>query len=106
MTVRVAPGFLPYLPMLLGDGVSAAIEAAPPPDAAGWIRLDLGFESLEWARSRLLAFGGGLEVLTPKALRQSIADYAAQVTQRYGRSESTRSPAAKPPDPATDPRRP
>jgi len=41
------------------------------------------FESLEEALSRLLGFGGAIEVIGPRALRRSIRDYAEQVVSRY-----------------------
>ena len=54
-----------------------------PPDAAGWLTLQLAFESLEAARTRILGFGRGVEVLAPYALRRSIQDYAEQIVALY-----------------------
>lgn len=84
VTVRVAPNFVGELPGYFGDAVRAAIAQAGPPDAAGWLTLQLPFESLEAARARLLAFGRGVEVLAPYALRRSLVDYAEQIVALYG----------------------
>jgi predicted DNA-binding transcriptional regulator YafY len=84
VTVRVAPGFIPFLPMYMGTSVRAKIDQAGPPDTEGWITLELSFESLETARDRLLDYGGGVEVLEPQALRKSILDYARQIVALYG----------------------
>jgi len=43
----------------------------------------LTFETLEQARDCLLAYGNAIEVLEPKALRLSIADFAEQVCGMY-----------------------
>lgn len=83
--VRVAPDFVPILPMYFGDQIRPAIEQAGPPDAEGWIRLELSFESLEAARDRILGFGRGVEVLEPLALRRSVMDFAAQIVALYAR---------------------
>jgi predicted DNA-binding transcriptional regulator YafY len=83
VTVRVAPQLLPWLPHSFGPQIRAEIARAAAPDPEGWIRLALPFESLEQARDRLLAFGGAIEVLAPRALRASVADYGAQITARY-----------------------
>ncbi len=87
VTVRVAPGFLPELPAHFGDAIREQIAQAGPPDAEGWITLQLPFESLEAARARLLGFGRGVEVLAPWALRRSIQDYAGQILALYATSE-------------------
>lgn len=82
-TIRVAPQLAPWLPYYFGDQIRDAIDRAGEPDLEGWIRLTLPFESLEQARGRLLALGGAVEVLAPRGLRASVADYAAQAAARY-----------------------
>jgi hypothetical protein len=82
-TVRVAPTFVPQLPMYFGQAIHVQIAQAGPPDAEGWIRLELSFESFEAARGRLLGFGRGVEVLAPRALQRSILDYAEQIVALY-----------------------
>lgn len=85
VVVRVAPSFVPELPIYFGDVLRAQIAGAGPPDAEGWLTLQLSFASLEAARTRLLSFGRGVEVLEPYALRRSIQDYAEQIVMLYGR---------------------
>jgi predicted DNA-binding transcriptional regulator YafY len=83
-TVRVAPVLIPWLPALFGEKIRNAMAQADPPDAEGWITLNLPFETLEDARGRLLALGGAVEVLQPQALRDSVCDYARQIAGLYG----------------------
>jgi predicted DNA-binding transcriptional regulator YafY len=87
-TVRVAPQLLPWLRHHFGAQIGDEIAQGGAPDAEGWIPLTLPFESLEEARDRLLAFGGAVEVLAPRALRASVADYGAQIVARYARGEA------------------
>lgn len=82
--VRVAPTFVAALPYYFGDGIRAQVAQASPPDAEGWITLELAFASLEAARNRLLDCGRGIEVISPLALRKSIADFATQIVELYG----------------------
>jgi predicted DNA-binding transcriptional regulator YafY len=82
-TVRVAPGFVPELPRYFGSSIHAKVAGAGPPDAEGWITLELCFESFEAARDRILGFGRGVEVLKPHPLRRSVLDYAQQIVALY-----------------------
>jgi predicted DNA-binding transcriptional regulator YafY len=52
-------------------------------DHTGWLTATIPFESLFEARERLLALGGAVEVLAPRALRLSMIDYAEQILKRY-----------------------
>jgi predicted DNA-binding transcriptional regulator YafY len=90
VTVRVAPHFLPALVHYLGEPIRERIAQAGPPDAEGWTRLELAFESLEAARDRLLDFGSGVEVLEPYALRRSLLDVAEQIVELYTHRDSIR----------------
>jgi predicted DNA-binding transcriptional regulator YafY len=83
--VRVTPRLLPWLPHHFGPQIDGEIARVGIPGPEGWITLTLPFESLEQARDRLLAFGGAIEVLAPRALRASVADYGAQIVARYAR---------------------
>ena len=56
---------------------------AGPPGADGWLTLTLEFSSFAEARRDLLGLGGAVEVLEPRALRESVADFAAQTLTRY-----------------------
>jgi len=82
--LRVAPELIPELARHFGAQVQAAAALAEP-DEDGWVTLVLPFAGLEAARGRLLAFGGAVEVLEPRALRLSLADFAAQAVARYQR---------------------
>lgn len=86
--VRAAPQLLPWLPDHFGAKIRDQIASAQRQDAGeatagGWLTLTLPFESLEEARDKLLALGGAVEVLSPRALRASVADYAAQILALY-----------------------
>lgn len=83
VTVRVAPSFVRELPRYFGEAVRGRMAGAAPPDAEGWIRLELAFQGLEAARERLLGFGRAVEVLKPEALRRSMLDYARQIASLY-----------------------
>ena len=83
VTVRVSPEVLARLPYYLGHDAGAAIADAGPADAAGRVTLQLGFASLPAARERLLGLGRAVEVLAPRALRLSVADYARQIAELY-----------------------
>jgi predicted DNA-binding transcriptional regulator YafY len=84
---RVAPDFVPALPRFFGDRLRDRIAQAGPPDAEGWITLELPFESLEAARNRMLGFGRAVEVLEPQALRLSVLDFATQIVALYTRAD-------------------
>jgi predicted DNA-binding transcriptional regulator YafY len=81
--VRVSPRLIPQLAWHFGRHVQEQIQQAGPADGAGWVSLQLHFDSLEAARSRILDFGGDIEVLAPAALRASIQDFARQILQTY-----------------------
>lgn len=82
VTARVAPHFLPWLSHYFGTCVRAGLAQAAV-DAKGWTIVELAFESLEAARDRLLDCGGGIEVLEPLPLRESIRDYADRIRDLY-----------------------
>lgn len=83
VVLRVSPELRPYLHMYFGERVESAIARVGEPDGDGWFELELAFETLDAARDRLLACGGGLEVLSPRALRLSLRDYAEQIAAVY-----------------------
>lgn len=83
VSVRVAPDFVWALSHYFGRDIRQRVSQAGQPDSQGWIRLELFFESLEDARGRLLDCGRGVEVLEPRALRQSIQDVAEQIVNLY-----------------------
>lgn len=82
--LRIAPGLVPFLSMHFGHAARELVERAGPADEEGWLMLTLPFESLEAARSRILGFGNAVEVVEPRALRESVLDHAAQIVDLYG----------------------
>ena len=85
--VRVAPDCVSFLPIFLGEWVRIVIDNAGPPDAEGWIELELTFESFDVARANMLALGTGVEVLGPPELRHSVVGAARSVVNQYMRLE-------------------
>jgi predicted DNA-binding transcriptional regulator YafY len=81
--VLVSPGLADRLPGLLKDQRDDLLMQPPGLNEEGWQEMNLTFESFEAARTRLLGYGGAVEVLEPTALRISLADYAEQVLKRY-----------------------
>src|SRR5512139_4116435 len=81
--VRVSPETLPVLGEYLGDRARGQLSHQPAPDQDGWVTLDLPFESLIAARSRLLGLGRAVEVLEPASLRRSLIDFAEQIVKFY-----------------------
>jgi predicted DNA-binding transcriptional regulator YafY len=81
--VRLAPEALSYLPLYFGYRATEWFEHAETSQEDGWITITVTFESLQSARGQLLSLGRAVEVLEPLALRCSLIDYAAQVSQLY-----------------------
>jgi predicted DNA-binding transcriptional regulator YafY len=81
--VRVAPQLLPDLPHLLGEQTNGWELTAS--SGENWLLGTLYFDSFEEARTKLLGLGAGVEIVTPKALRRSLLDYAQQVVMLYSR---------------------
>ena len=87
-TLRVAPTLIAEHPRHFGSAIHAKLAQAGPPDAEGWVTLELSFESFEAARDRILGFGRGVQVLEPRALQISVLDYAEQIVALYWRRPS------------------
>ena len=77
---------------LAGVGVLANLEnklgkdrvlRSEEPESDGRVQVQLTFEYLEEARSTLLGFGGAIEVVSPEALRRSMADFGEQIHSVY-----------------------
>ena len=83
VTVRIPADQLPDLERVTRQHVERIDQ--PPGDVqdGNLITVRLAFFSLGHARSRLIVFGGALEVLEPRALRLSMADYAEQILRKY-----------------------
>jgi predicted DNA-binding transcriptional regulator YafY len=81
--LRASPGSLAAFPEVFGDPVRPALEAAAPPDAAGFREVTLTFEHETAAVQRLAGFGGGLEVLSPDSVRALLVATARKLLDRY-----------------------
>lgn len=62
--------------------VEEAYAHAGPPDADGWVELDLAVESLHVAEHQLIALGAHVEVLDPPQLRAALAATGAAMAAR------------------------
>ena len=85
VTLRVSPECIPSLSYVFGKSIYTLIKEADAPDAEGWITLTLRFETLQDARSRLLGLGTMVEVMEPRELRDSLADFAARIATFYAK---------------------
>ena len=83
VSLLVAPDFLQWLPHIYGKGATEAISRAKAPDEKGWVPLTLSFETFEDARKQILGYGGAAKVLEPVPLRESIVDFAHQISALY-----------------------
>jgi predicted DNA-binding transcriptional regulator YafY len=81
--VRLSPAVLPTLRYYLEERARGSLAGMSAPDEAGWVTLDLPFESFVTARTRLLGLGRAVEVLSPEPLRKSLVDFAEQVVGYY-----------------------
>jgi len=63
-----------------------SLEAAEPPDAEGWARVEMRFEEEHNAVEFILGFGDRIEVVAPDELRALVVEQAAAILERYGRS--------------------
>lgn len=77
--VRVSPA----LAKILAENRPETLTSPPIQEKDGWQTLTLTFESLEAARTRILGYGGAIEVLEPLALRKSVRDFALQIQTLY-----------------------
>ncbi|MCL7451946.1 MAG: YafY family transcriptional regulator [Anaerolineae bacterium] len=84
VTLRVNPDLIPWLRHLFGEEITYQAAGTSQADGEGWMEISLVFESLEEARRRILGFGGAVEVLAPRPLRESVRDHAQQILGVYG----------------------
>lgn len=80
-TVRAAPA---TVRMIRLGGRYARIESEAPPDAAGWIRLQMLFETEDGAREFVLGFGPAIVVESPDSLREQVVCAAEGIIALYG----------------------
>lgn len=81
--VRLSPAAWRRLPRVVG--VEAARVEPGPPDGDGWVTVDLLLEAEDVALDQLTALGGGVEVLEPQSLRESLRAVGEAITRRNGR---------------------
>jgi predicted DNA-binding transcriptional regulator YafY len=81
--LRLSPRAQRLLPMYFGAPATRALAEAGPPDADGWIRLDLPVESPAIAVGDLLRLGTEAEVLGPPSLREAVTHAVTVLAARY-----------------------
>ena len=79
----ILPSLAAELLPLLRENQSAILNTPSAVQRDGWQAVTLTFENFETARTRILGFGGAIEVLEPLALRRSVADFAQQIRTLY-----------------------
>ncbi|MER7704587.1 WYL domain-containing protein [Kitasatospora sp. NPDC097605] len=81
--LRVSPQARRLLPMQFGAAGTRALATAGPPDADGWVEVDLAVESTTVAVGDLLRLGAEAVVLGPPGLREAVAAAATAVARHY-----------------------
>ncbi|MGW1773379.1 helix-turn-helix transcriptional regulator [Streptomyces sp. NPDC002104] len=82
-TVRLSPRARRLLPMWFGAAGVRALAGAGPPDAQGWVEVELAVESDAVAVGDLLRLGAEAEVLGPPDLRRALTAAVAELAGRY-----------------------
>ncbi|MCF3180493.1 WYL domain-containing protein [Streptomyces polychromogenes] len=83
--LRISPRAQRLLPMQFGAPGARALEGAGPPDAEGWVEVELSVESRAVAVGDLLRLGAEAEVLGPPELRAAVAEAVGVLAARYAR---------------------
>lgn len=83
ITARLSPR-AQYLLAHVTDtaAANAALADASPPDADGWVTVELAVESEEVALDQLVGLGAGVEVLAPATLRAAFAATGRAIATR------------------------
>lgn len=99
--LRVSPYGQRLLGMMFGAVGTRALAAAGPPDADGWVVVEMAVESRTIAVGDLLRLGVDAEVLGPPELRRAVGDTVAVLAERYGpaRTGASAVPAHAEPSP-------
>jgi predicted DNA-binding transcriptional regulator YafY len=82
-SVRVAPEALTRLRYVCRNARIDIGEAASPPDAKGWLTLELHYETESEAAEALIALGASLEIVSPPSLRERVIHLAESVVAFY-----------------------
>jgi predicted DNA-binding transcriptional regulator YafY len=88
VTVRARPGCINRLRRSVEPAHAHKVGWDTAPDESGWVRLDLPFEKLEYARITLLGFGADIEVLEPGELRRQMIATTANLAALYGERQT------------------
>jgi predicted DNA-binding transcriptional regulator YafY len=83
VSLRVERDKLDWLRGALGPTQRNTATVGDDAERAGWARMEVRLESLTDATDLLLRFGGWVEVLQPKELRERLVDRARAVLDRY-----------------------
>ena len=81
--LRASPAALAAFPEVFGEVARRVLDAAGPPDAAGFREVMLTFEHEVAAVQRLAGFGGQVEVLSPASVRTRLVETARRLLTRY-----------------------
>jgi predicted DNA-binding transcriptional regulator YafY len=79
-TLRVDPAILPRLRF---SGRFARIEQIDPPEADGWQRVVMQFDTMDEASGYVVGFGSKIEVVEPPELREQVITLAQSVVAFY-----------------------
>jgi predicted DNA-binding transcriptional regulator YafY len=83
VTVRVNPDALGVLADLVGERALRRAERLDGVDADGWYRLRISVDWPDEVPGRLLAVGGGLEILDPPEVRDRALELARGAIERH-----------------------
>ena len=73
------------LPRIRQESHYTRLQQVGPPEADGWLTVDILFEEEHSAREYILSFGPQIEVLEPAALREQVHEAAKGIVARYTR---------------------
>lgn len=79
-TLRVNPDILPRLRF---SGRFARIQQIDPPEADGWQRVVMQFDTMDEASGYVVGFGSKIEVVEPPELREQVISLAQSVVAFY-----------------------
>jgi predicted DNA-binding transcriptional regulator YafY len=79
-TLRVDPTILPRLRF---SGRFARIQQIDPPEADGWQRVVMQFDTMDEASGYVVGFGSKIEVVEPPELREQVINLAKSVVAFY-----------------------
>lgn len=84
-TLRISPAGYKQLALLGAAVTEMAERTAGPPDARGWVAIEIPVETIDHAAGEILRLGAGeAEVLAPPELRAHLAGIGARLGALYG----------------------